>query len=115
MQFGIVGSGSWATALAKILTDNKKTIHWWVRSEKIIDHINHRQHNPNYLSSVYFNKELLHLHRNVSNVFDNADCVVIAVPSAYAMDTLRSVGKESFKSKKIVSAIKEFYPKIICC
>jgi glycerol-3-phosphate dehydrogenase (NAD(P)+) len=54
MRFGIIGSGSWATALAKILTDNEISINWWVRNEAVITHLQHRHHNPHYLNSVYF-------------------------------------------------------------
>ena len=55
MQFGILGSGSWATALAKILTDNGKNINWWIRNDDTINHIQQRRHNPHYLSGAYFN------------------------------------------------------------
>ncbi|HEX8332818.1 MAG TPA: glycerol-3-phosphate dehydrogenase, partial [Segetibacter sp.] len=60
MQFGILGSGSWATALAKILTDNNNSIHWWIRNQATIAHIQKRHHNPHYLHSAYFNTELLY-------------------------------------------------------
>ena len=52
MQFGIIGSGSWATAIAKILTDNGNTIHWWIRNEEMIGLMQKRKHNPQYLSSA---------------------------------------------------------------
>ena len=54
MNFGIIGSGSWGTALAKILTDNGQTIYWWNRNEATIEYIQSRHHNPHYLSSAYF-------------------------------------------------------------
>lgn len=110
MQFGIIGSGSWATALAKILTDNKQSINWFVRSERIVNHLNARNHNPNYLSSVYFDKQQLKLSTDVSEVIASSDCLVIAVPSAYVIDTLKKAGKDSFKGKKVVSAIKGILP-----
>ncbi len=106
MNFGILGSGSWATALAKILTDNDCKINWLVRSQKIVDHIAKRHHNPNYLSSVYFDTNLVSLSTDVKNVVEASDCLVIAVPSAYVPDTLAPLDKKSFANKKVISAVK---------
>src|SRR4030095_11286916 len=110
MQFGIIGSGSWATALAKILTDNKHTINWFVRSERIVNHLNTRHHNPNYLSSVYFDKNQLKLSTDVKEVIRASDCLVMVVPSAYVMETLEKAGKEAFRGKIVISAIKGILP-----
>lgn len=110
MQFGIIGSGSWATALAKILTDNKHVINWCVRNERIVNHLNVRHHNPNYLSSVYFDTNKLRLTIDVSKVIRDSDCVVIAIPSAYAMSTLTLGDRKIFEGKKVVSAIKGILP-----
>ncbi len=108
--FGIIGSGSWGTALAKILTDNKNKINWWIRSEENIKYLSARHHNPQYLSSVFFDTTLLQPTINVSEVINNSDCIIIAVPSAYAADTLGKLDKNIFKGKKIVSAIKGILP-----
>src|SRR5688500_6363570 len=105
MQFGIIGSGSWATALAKILTDNKQSINWFVGSERIVNHIKARHHNPNYLSSVYFDANQLQLSTDVKEVIAASDCLVIAVPSAYEIDTLQKAGNNLFNNKKVISAI----------
>lgn len=110
MQFGIIGSGSWATALAKILTDKGNSLNWFVRSERIVNHLNARQHNPNYLSSVYFDKNRLSLSTDISETIAKSDCVVIAVPSAYVIETLQKAGPDPFRGKKIVSAIKGILP-----
>ena len=108
--FGIIGSGSWGTALAKILTDNKNKINWWIRSETSIKHLQSRHNNPQYLSSVFFDPALLQPTTNVSDVIKNSDCIIIAVPSAYAVDTLGRLDKNIFKGKKIISAIKGILP-----
>jgi glycerol-3-phosphate dehydrogenase (NAD(P)+) len=108
--FGIIGSGSWGTALAKILTDNKNKINWWIRSEETIKHLLARRHNPQYLSSVFFDTSLLQPTTNASEVIRNSDCIIIAVPSAYAADTLHKLDKNIFKGKKIISAIKGILP-----
>ena len=110
MKFGLIGSGSWGTALAKILTDNKYSIHWWIRSEETIRHLQHRSHNPHYLSSVYFDKNLLSVSSKIEDVVTNSDCIVIAVPSAYIIDTLSELPKRAFEGKRVVSAIKGILP-----
>jgi len=110
MQFGIIGSGSWATALAKILNDNKHPLNWWVRSDSIVEHIQHRRHNPQYLSSVHFDTSFIRLSNDVSKLVKESDCIIMAVPSAYLVSTIESVGKNAFKGKKIISAIKGIIP-----
>ena len=110
MNFGILGSGSWGTAIAKILTDNGNTIYWWNRSDKAIQHIQVRRNNPHYLSHAYFDTNKLRLTTNVAEVITNSDCIVIAVPSAYVTSTLLSIDKNIFNGKMIISAVKGILP-----
>ncbi len=110
MQFGIIGSGSWATALAKILTDNGNTIHWWVRNSETIRYIEKRRHNPHYLSSAYFNPEQLHLSDDIQFVVAESDALVIAVPSAYVEAAFAQLSPELLSGKKIISAVKGILP-----
>jgi glycerol-3-phosphate dehydrogenase (NAD(P)+) len=110
MQFGIIGSGSWATALAKILTDNGNTIHWWIRNIDTISYMQHRRHNPHYLNAVYFTNDQLILEDDLADVVAKSDALVIAVPSAYVEEVLRSLPSNAFEGKKIVSAIKGILP-----
>ena len=76
MRFGIIGSGSWATALAKILTDNGNAIHWWVRNSDTIQYIQKRKHNPHYLSAAYFNQAQLQLTNDLQELVAAVDVVV---------------------------------------
>jgi glycerol-3-phosphate dehydrogenase (NAD(P)+) len=110
MNFGILGSGSWGTALAKILTDNGHSIYWWNRSEASIKQIITRHHNPQYLSAAYFDTSKLTLTTNVTEVIEHSDCIVIAVPSAYIVDVLSTLDKNIFNGKKIINAIKGILP-----
>ncbi|HEV8285097.1 MAG TPA: NAD(P)H-dependent glycerol-3-phosphate dehydrogenase [Chitinophagaceae bacterium] len=109
-KFGIIGSGSWATALAKILTDNGHHIKWWIRNAETIGQIQKRGHNPHYLSTVYFNTSLLSLENNIQKVIAEADVIIIAVPSAFVEQTLASMDPSIFENKKIVSAVKGILP-----
>lgn len=110
MQFGMIGSGSWATALAKILTDNGNTINWFIRNEKNIAYLQKRRHNPHYLGSAYFDTKQLHLSCNLEQVVAQSDALVIAIPSAYVVDVLASLPKDALQGKKIISAIKGLMP-----
>ena len=110
MKIGIIGSGSWATALAKIVTDNTISINWWVRNDNIVQHMMQRHHNPQYLSSAYFNTALISLSTDIVKVVAESDCIVVAVPSAYVVSTLEPLPKDCFAGKKIVSAVKGILP-----
>ncbi len=110
MTFGILGSGSWGTAIAKILTDNGQTIYWYNRSEKSIQQFKKRKHNPHYLSNAYFDLNKLKLTTDVAEVITHSDCIVISVPSAFATSTLQGLDKNIFAGKKIISAIKGILP-----
>ncbi len=110
MEFGVLGSGTWATAIAKMLTDNGHRIHWLLRDQASVDHIRARHHNPKYLSSVYFDTALLSLHTDVKEFLAAADTIVLAVPSAYLEDYLSDINRSVFLQKKIVSAIKGILP-----
>jgi glycerol-3-phosphate dehydrogenase (NAD(P)+) len=112
MKFGIIGAGSWATALVKILTDNKIPVNWWVRKEDIAEHLAKRHHNPTHLSSVYFDTTLLNLSVDINATIAASDCVVIGVPSAYLLDVLGTVHPTAFEGKKIISAVKGILPGI---
>jgi len=110
MNFGIIGSGSWGTALAKILTDNGNSICWWNRSEAAIIEFKKRKHNPKYLSAAKFEMDKLTLTSAVQEVISSSDIIVIAVPSAYIKEILFSLPRNCFEGKKILSAIKGILP-----
>lgn len=110
MKFGVIGSGSWGTALVKILTDNGHEVTWCVRSEKLAQHIQSRHHNPKYLSSVYFSAQSLRLTTSSLDVFHQSDAVVFAVPSAYVLGYIPSDLSSLRKELTIVSAVKGLLP-----
>jgi glycerol-3-phosphate dehydrogenase (NAD(P)+) len=110
MKFGVLGSGSWGTALAKILTDNKNEINWWLRDDSNIINFKSRRHNPQYLRSAFFDTSLIDFSSNAEEVINKSDCILIVVPSAFAADVLAGLPKNIFKNKKIISAIKGILP-----
>jgi glycerol-3-phosphate dehydrogenase (NAD(P)+) len=109
-SIGIIGSGSWATALAKILTDNGQHIHWWIRNEDTIRHMQLRHHNKHYLTSVYFDTSLLSLSNDLQVMVEACDELVLAVPSAFLEDVLSQLPADALQNKKVISAIKGLVP-----
>jgi glycerol-3-phosphate dehydrogenase (NAD(P)+) len=110
MRFGIIGSGSWGTALVKILTDNKQSLNWWIRNPVISDHLKKKNHNPLYLSSVYFDMDRLYVTNDLAKMIRDSECLVVAVPSAYIEQTFDDLPPDIFRGKQILSAVKGILP-----
>ncbi|MEN9697181.1 MAG: hypothetical protein RLZ56_602 [Bacteroidota bacterium] len=109
---GIIGSGSWATAIAKIVTDNGHSIHWWVRQASNIEYFQKRHHNPHYLRNAYFDVNRIQFSDDVAQVVAGSDIIIIAVPSIHIEVSLAGLSKEAFNGKKVVSAVKGVLPKL---
>lgn len=109
-RVGIIGGGSWATAIAKILSENLKHINWWVREPEIEEGISKYGNNPLYLSSVHFNHGDVNMNRNLKYVISKSDYIVIVTPSAFLYETFSTLPKTVFKKKKIISAVKGIIP-----
>ena len=109
-QIGIIGNGSWGTALAKILTDNGNIINWWVRNDEAISYLKSRQHNPHYLTSVRFIADTIRPTKDLPAMLHECDTVIVAVPSAYAQQVIEQVDKTVWQQKNVISAIKGILP-----
>jgi glycerol-3-phosphate dehydrogenase (NAD(P)+) len=109
IKFAVIGGGSWATAIAKMLCDNVPEIYWYMRNEEAIAHIRTKNHNPNYLSSVEFDNKKLKLTHDINEAITNADYIIFAIPSAFLEKELQNLNV-SFKDKVIFSAIKGIVP-----
>lgn len=108
-KVGLVGSGSWATAIAKMLCKNHETINWWVRNDFTKESLLKNRHNPNYLSSVEFNPKQLNLTTDINELVADSDWIIFVVPSIHLESCLSNL-TVSFGDKFIVSAIKGIVP-----
>lgn len=109
-KIAVVGSGSWATAIVKILCNNVDKVSWFFRNQSDIDHMNQYGHNPRYLSSVNFDQNKLILSSDLLEMLTQADIIILAVPSAFIDNTLKHIPAEVFKGKTVFSAIKGIVP-----
>lgn len=106
----MIGGGSWATALIKILCEQDVKVHWWLRNENDIQHIKKYRHNPRYLSSVVIPPEKVKVSNDLEKVLDSADIIFLCVPAAFISEVFADLKPKHFKDKKIVSAIKGMIP-----
>lgn len=110
LTVGVIGGGSWATALVKILCNNMEKVNWFVRNQEAVDHILKYKHNPTYLQSVEFNTNIIQISANLSEVISQSDVLIIATPSAFFAQLFENTTKEQFKGKIIFSAVKGIIP-----
>ncbi|HPQ08195.1 MAG TPA: NAD(P)H-dependent glycerol-3-phosphate dehydrogenase [Bacteroidia bacterium] len=106
-QIGIIGYGSWATALVKILTHNKISVIWHFPKQEDIEFILEHHHNPRYLSDVELDLNFIQLTNDLSTLEKKCDCILLAHPSAFLH---QSIQKFNFQNKFVVSAVKGIVP-----
>ena len=109
-RIGIIGSGSWATAIAKIVTENGHHITWCLRQQSNIDYFEKRKHNPHYLRNAYFDLQKISFSTDIKLVVAASDIIIVAVPSIHIETTLASLDEQDLKDKLIVSAVKGVLP-----
>ena len=109
MKIAVLGGGSWATALVKMLTENLDEVHWYMRSVYALEHIKREGQNPNYLSSVQLNTDYLKLTNNINDAVNSCELLVFVIPSAFLEAELKKL-TVSLEGKTIFSAIKGIVP-----
>lgn len=109
LRYAMIGSGSWATALAKLILNNQESISWYVRDDEMIDQINRTQHNPYYLPAVKFDPKRVRMSSDINEIISESDVLVFCVPSAYFLKEAESINL-SLEDKFIISAIKGIIP-----
>lgn len=109
LKIAVLGGGSWATAIVKMLTENEATVGWYMRNSKAVDHIKKNYHNPNYIQSVEFNISMLDLSSDINRTVKKYDVLIFAIPSAFLTQELEKL-KIPLKDKVIFSAIKGIVP-----
>lgn len=108
-KISVIGSGSWATALAKIILYNVESINWYFRNPDNIEAFKKFHHNPNYLRGVEFETERINFFSDINEAVRDADIVVLTIPSAFLKESLKELTVD-LKDKFVVSAIKGIVP-----
>jgi len=108
-KIAVIGSGSWATALAKILMHNVETLNWYFRSEENVQLFRRFRHNPGYLRGLEFDIDRINFYTDINKIAQESDILIFAIPSAFLKDALKEL-QVSIVDKFVVSAIKGIVP-----
>ena len=109
LKIAVLGGGSWATALIKIITENKRKVGWYIRKDINIEFIKTNHHNPNYISSTSLNTKRLKISSNINEVIVDADILIIAIPSVFISSEFAKI-YTSINEKIIFTAVKGVVP-----
>ena len=108
-KIAIMGGGSWATALAKIVLSTQERINWYMRRDDQIQDFLQTGHNPSYLSAVEFDINRINFYSDINRTIEESDTLIFATPSPFLKQHLKKV-TTSLENKFIVSAIKGIVP-----
>ena len=105
----ILGGGSWATAIAKIVLDKVDHINWYIRRDDRIEDFKRLGHNPAYLSMVHFDVDRITFSSDINEIVKKSDTLIMVTPSPYVKSHLKKL-RVSLRDKFVVTAIKGIVP-----
>ena len=104
-KVAVIGSGSWATAVSKMLLENIEHLNWFFRKPETIEQFEKYKNNPRYLRSVEFDTDRITFYTDINKITEESDILVLAIPSAYLPIILKGL-KTDISKKYILSGIK---------
>ncbi len=108
-KVAILGSGSWATALAKIVMQNQSEINWFIRRQEVIDEFISTGKNPSYLGAAEFDVSRIHFSADINQTVAQSDVLILAIPSPYVKQSLNKIRRD-MTHKVVISAVKGMIP-----
>lgn len=108
-RIGVLGSGSWGTALVKLFLNNVDHLNWYLRSEEDIQFIKKFRHNPKYVTSIILDPSKISFYSDIQGIIENSDLLILAIPAPFLEESMKACSEQIGK-KFIVSAIKGIIP-----
>ena len=108
-KIAIMGGGSWATAIAKMVLAQAESINWYMRRDDRITDFKRLGHNPAYLTGVKFDMKRINFSSNINDVVKESDTLIFVTPSPYLKAHLKKL-KTRIRDKFIITAIKGIVP-----
>ena len=108
-RVAIMGGGSWATAIAKIVLNHEESINWYMRRDDRIEEFKRLGHNPAYLTGLHFDTDRINFSSDINEVVKNSDTLIFVTPSPYLKSHLKKL-RTNIREKLVVTAIKGIVP-----
>lgn len=108
-RIAILGGGTWATALAKIMLMNEKHINWHMRRPEQIEDFKRVGHNPSYLTNIQFNLDRITFYSDINKIVEESDTLILAIPSPFLKAHVEKLTTK-ISDKFVISAIKGIIP-----
>lgn len=105
-EISVIGGGSWATALVKILTENGSFVHWYMRRSGQVRAINEDAVNPDYLSFLKLDNTKIHASDQLDEILARSKVILFVVPSAQLPGVCAAIPKGGLAEKFVLTAIK---------
>ncbi len=109
-KIAVFGGGSWATALVKLLQNNRSQTNWYMRNYSTIEYIREFGRNPRYLSDVAIDNTKVFVCDDINKAVEEADILLFAIPAAYLQTAMDKLERKDLSDKYILSAIKGIVP-----
>ena len=111
LKVAVIGGGSWATALVKVLGDNQVPLAWWMRDREVMSYIQQHHRNPRYLSDASLQIRRGTLQPDLRKAVAGSDVVILAVPAAFLRDAMKGLNENDLAGKWVLSAVKGMVPR----
>ena len=108
-QIAVIGGGSWATAIAKMVLERVDHLNWYIRRADTIEEFRRAEHNPHYLTGVHFDVSRITFSADLNETVRASDTLIFVTPSPYLKNHLRKL-KVRISDKFVVTAIKGIVP-----
>lgn len=80
MKVSVIGTGSWGTALAKVLGENQHDVRIWGRKQEIVDEINQLHTNASYLPEIELSTQI-QATTSLEEAIQDAQMIILVIPT----------------------------------
>ncbi|MDD7363743.1 MAG: NAD(P)H-dependent glycerol-3-phosphate dehydrogenase [Peptoniphilus sp.] len=92
MKIGVLGAGSWGSAIGNLLAVTGHDVHMYTRNEEQYRRMVDVHDNPRYLKDFTFH-DSVSFHTSIEETIEDAGAIILAVPTAGVRDMMEAISK----------------------